>query len=379
MYEFLDTFENELDAELCRRQYSINPYNIFIEHKKYITIKKFSDLPSMVIDKSTIVVEKDRSGYTFKQVYEEWKEIYFPTPEQIKEEEITHTKARGKLSKGNAGSLAAAFKNSKKLHDKVYSTLRKIDFEAAINETEGSRGKLYNMRNLYVKLDDYAHEKGIIDKCYADKVKVDCEEDVTNRHAFTYKEIKFLWTHQGEKDVDIILVLLYNGMRIEELLSLETAKVFLDKNYVIGGLKTKNGKNRIIPIHPKIKPIIERYYNPENKYVFTDENGDKIKYNDYYYSFKHLKKEWGEENFDQTHVVHEIRHTIRPEMERRGANQKCMDLIMGHKSMDTGNRVYNSKTIQELQYTINLITYEEPKIIELKTDDASKRELCKSM
>ena len=26
-----------------------------------------------------------------------------------------------------------------------------------------------------------------------------------------------------------------------------------------GGTKTKAGKNRIVPIHPKIKPLIERF------------------------------------------------------------------------------------------------------------------------
>lgn len=375
VYEFLDTFDNELDAELCRREYSKNPYDLIINHEKYISIKKSSALPSKVIDESTVIVEEDKTGYTFKQIYDEWKEIYFPTKEQIKEEEITHKKAKGKLSKANKGNMSSAFSNSKKLHDRIYSTLRKIDFETVINETNGCRTKLYNMRNLYIKLDEYAYEKNIIDKCYADKVHVDYEENETGRHPYTYKEIEFLWSLEAEKDVDILLVLLYNCMRIDELLSLETSNIFFDKGYMVGGLKSESGKNRIIPIHHRIKHIIEKYYNSNNKYLFTDENGNKIKYKDYYYRFKILRTKWGEKNFDQTHVVHETRHSIRSEMDRRGANKKCMDLLMGHKSTDVGNRVYNIKTIQELKDTIELVSYKETEIIELK----SNKELSKTI
>lgn len=370
VYEFLDTFEEELDAELCRRDYSRNPYDIFISHEKFKKIVSFAKLPSSIIDKSTIVEEDNKTGYTFKQVYDEWKELYFPTKEEIKQEELTHKKTKGKFSKSNMGNLAAAFNNSKNLHDKLYRNLRKFDFEQTINVTVGKRSKLYNMRNLYVKLDEYAYEKNIIDKCYANKVHVDCEEDNTNRHPYSYKEIEFLWTMESTQDVDIILVLLYSCMRIEELLSLEIENVFLDEEYITGGLKSLSGKNRIIPLHSKIKHIIEFYYNKnkDKKYLFTDENGNKIDYQDYYRRFLKMKKEWGENNFEQTHVIHETRHTSETELDKRGANKRCRDLIMGHKSKDVGDRVYNHKTIKELKETIELIFYKETMILEYKNE-----------
>jgi len=39
-----------------------------------------------------------------------------------------------------------------------------------------------------------------------------------------------------------------------------------------------------------------------------------------------------------------------------GGNRRCIDLIMGHTSKDTGNRVYNHKTIEELRATVELIS-----------------------
>lgn len=41
-----------------------------------------------------------------------------------------------------------------------------------------------------------------------------------------------------------------------------------------GGIKTEWGKNRIVHVHPIIKPIVEKRYNEaimvENKFLFND-------------------------------------------------------------------------------------------------------------
>lgn len=362
IYHFLGTFEEELDTHLCLRDYNNKPFDIYVSEEKYKKIVKFAKLPSSVLIKATD--EIDRSGYTFKEVYEEWKAIYFPTAQEIEIEKKTHKKTKGKLSKSNVGNLAAAFNNSKELHNRVYSSLKKLDFQKIINNTSGCRSKIYNLQNLYKKLDEYALEMDIITKDYARYIKIDIEEDLTNRHPYSYSEIKFLWSLEGNQDVDILLILLYSCMRINELLELKIDNIFLQESYAIGGLKTENGRNRIIPFHHKILHIVKRYYNKNNEYLFT-ENGDKIEYDNYYQRFIKLKEEWSEKDFDKTHVIHETRHTGESELDRRGANKRCRDLIMGHASKDVGDRIYNHKTIQELKNTIELISYEEVKIVEL--------------
>ncbi len=375
VYEFLDTFSNELDAELCRRDYSQNPYDIVIAHEKYSRIIAFAKLPSMVLDESKIVIEEDLSGYTFADVYKGFKELYFPAKEQIEQERLTHRKARGKLGASNAASLASAYNNSKPLHNRIYSSLTKLDFENVINNSSGKRSKLANMRNLYVKLDEYAHDKKIIHDCYAHEISIDYEAENSSRHPYTNKEIEFLWTQEDDQDVDILLTLLYSVMRIEELLSLEIANVFLDDDMMIAGIKTENGKNRRIPIHSKIKHIIEFYYNKnkDKKYLFTDEQGNKIKYDDYYRRFNQLKEEWGEDNFDQTHVIHETRHTAYSDLTRHGADETSKNLIVGHslgtKKQNNMNDVYGHREDWELKETIELITYKTTKIVEYKNEE----------
>ena len=225
------------------------------------------------------------------------------------------------------GNLAAAFNNCAILHDRIYADLTDLDFQEVINNTKGCRSKLYNIQNINKKLDRFALRKKIIQTGYAQFIEIDIQEDETSRVPYSYKEIAFLWTKRGELISDILLILLYSAFRIDELLELEIINIDLENMTMLGGLKTDNGKNRIVPIHSKILPIILEYYSEDNKYLFVDENGDRIKYNTYSNQFKKFKKE-NQDNFDINHVTHETRHSALADMDRYGANKKCRDLIM---------------------------------------------------
>ena len=56
------------------------------------------------------------------------------------------------------------------------------------------------------------------------------------------------------------------------------------------------------------------------------------------------------------HVPHECRHTFRSRLDSAGANRVCIDRLMGHKSGNTGERVYTYKILEELRANIELIT-----------------------
>ena len=69
-------------------------------------------------------------------------------------------------------------------------------------------------------------------------------------------------------------------------------------------------------------------------------------------------KIWDElmNKFEMDHTPHECRHTFRSRLDSAGANKKCIDMLMGHKSKEVGERVYTHKTLAELKYAIELIT-----------------------
>ena len=91
---------------------------------------------------------------------------------------------------------------------------------------------------------------------------VNCEFETQHEHfPYTDEEINILWKNVGICDVaDLILIQCYSGWRPQELVKLKTADVHLDKRWIQGGMKTKNGKNRQVPIHMKIMPLIQHRY-----------------------------------------------------------------------------------------------------------------------
>lgn len=366
--EVIGSFEDELDCVLCLREYTNSPYDLYIDKKKYDKIVKFINLPSKIyIKTSTKPTYIDKASYTFEQVYNEYSKYYFPTKEEIEIERKTHQKAKGKFSSDTMYVRKAAFKTSLPLHKVPYKDLRTLDFQKIIDTTNGATKKLERLRYLYMELDDFAEQKDIIEKGYAKYIKIEnTNYSKIEKVPFSDNEIQILWkerikekkTHlrnnseEKEKIVrDILLILLYSGMRIEELLFLFTSNVYLDEGYFIGGLKTESGKNRIIPIHHLIKPIFEEYYNKENNFFITY-NKEKLQYSVYRIWLNEYMKRL---NFK--HTSHDARHSVVTELDHKNANLKCRNLILGHKCKDTGNEVYNKKNLQDLIDTIELITY----------------------
>lgn len=46
------------------------------------------------------------------------------------------------------------------------------------------------------------------------------------------------------------------------------------------------------------------------------------------------------------HTPHKCRHTLWSRLDSAGVNKVCIDLMMGHKSKEVGERVYTYKTVE---------------------------------
>ena len=319
-------FENRPDADLCLAEYN----------------------------KSKGIFDADKMQYTFADVYADYTREYFPTKEEQKLMKQTRKKIIGKVGISNMWQISGSYKNSKILWNRKYNELRKHDFQLVINSVKDlSPSKLNHIISFFRKMDQYAMEQGIITMGYAQFLDIIPEEVQKEKVPFSTSEIEQIWEHEGYLIADILLVLLYSCMRINELLEIETKDVFLNDNYMKGGLKTDAGKNRIIPIHHAIKHIIRKYHNPDNKYLFTDEDGNKIQYANYRLNFNNFMNQ-----LNMKHISHETRLSARSELDRKGANKVCIDRILGHKSQGIGEQKYTNKSIEELIETIELITYD---------------------
>lgn len=367
LYYDIDTFEEDIDALVCLENYHKNPTPLYIKETKYNRIVTFSQHPYPlvpVIDPKKKIVEKiKKDTYTFKQLYEEFKEMKLPNKEEIKLEKERHIKPKGKFAYNYSRGMITAFNNSQELYDRVYKDLKTSDFQAFLNNCGKSYDVVRQMYNLYIKLDEYALQEDIIEKSYAQHITLNNTKTTkVTRKPFTYEQIEYLWNINPEnykEDFvrDILLLTIYTGCRAEELLSIYNNKIFFDKNYFVTGLKTQAGINREIPIHPKIEGIFKKYYNINNEFLFVMPNGRRANY-DYYlyhYKFNFIKKH----NFLNHHTAHDGRHTLRSELEKLNVKQIIINGIIGHSNENVGQDIYTHISIEEKLEAIKLVTYKK--------------------
>ena len=110
---------------------------------------------------------------------------------------------------------------------------------------------------------DYAVEYEIVDKNYSRsfglKSILEQPEEIEQAHiSFSENEMEKLWAHLEDIPyVDILLIQCYSGWRPQELGLIELKNVDLDNWFFTGGLKSDAGRNRVVPIHTKIRPLVK--------------------------------------------------------------------------------------------------------------------------
>lgn len=284
----------------------------------------------------------DRIKITLQELFDLWLEKKSP-----------------KLGVSNRKSLKAAYKHIKKLSDMKYREIKSYHMQDCIDNCGKGYSTQGAIKNLWGHLDRFSLELDIITRCYSDLLTSDPIPQ-TSRERFSDDEIRKVWNIYNEylkgKDfgsipiewIDTILIFLYSGFRISELLTLKSENVNLKNMTFKGGIKTNAGKNRIVPIHSAILPIVKNRLNKDFEYLINI-NGQKISQSSYRANWNSLMNYL---NINKT--PHECRHTFESVLDSKGANRRCIDLMMGHVSKDVGNRVYNHKTLEELKTAIEL-------------------------
>ena len=85
-------------------------------------------------------------------------------------------------------------------------------------------------------------------------MQVNKESEKQPKVIFSKEEIKDLWKNKSNKIITQLLILIYSGMRAGELYAVKDVK--LSDRYLISGIKTEAGKNRVIPLRKEIIPLI---------------------------------------------------------------------------------------------------------------------------
>lgn len=275
-------------------------------------------------------VNLDVSKLTLGEVYDQW----------IKRKEQT-------ITQGAVQTHNMAYSRFGKMKDMQIRDIKKVHLQKwldGIDLKPGSKGKL---RSTMYQLFEYALSYDIVIKNYAKDLEIPEKIEKTGA-IFTANELTTLWENKHDKFVQYILILTYTGMRIGELLAMTKDTVYLDKGYMVGGSKSEAGKDRVIPIHNKIKPIIEQNLN--DKYLASNGRGSAYTYQGVKRQFEKLMKK-----FKMSHQIHDTRKTAVSIMHSSGIPMETVRMIVGHSGKGVTEAVYLYKEPQELVNIINTI------------------------
>lgn len=214
--------------------------------------------------------------------------------------------------------------------------------------TDLSGGSKKRVKSTMMQIWKYAIKNDIVTTNYAEHIEIFNKTEKTGS-IFTEQEIQTLWDDVDNPVAQWILILIYTGMRIGELLSITSDTIYLDEHYMVGGSKTEAGIDRVIPLHNAILPLVKNLLG-EEKYLIHNKHGYKVTYSTALAKFKAYMKahEW-------EHLPHDTRKTAVSLMHTAGIPIETIRVIVGHSAKGITEKVYLYKNPSELVDTINTI------------------------
>ena len=280
---------------------------------------------------------------TFAQIFELWKKDEF-------NDESNPNTVRG---------YNAAFKHCDMLYGVKMSSITTPQLQKVLDDhCDMSYERVNKIRNLFNKMYKWCIKNEYLKRNKAQGLSIKISPNTDEKNPFTNDEIQIVWEYQRQyptdKYIKIILILIYCGVRINELLYLKKNDVDIKEQiFIVRKSKTDAGKNRSVPIADKVLPFWLDFINcSTNEYVVLNDRGNRLTYDDF------RKHHWNRimEKLSLNHTIHETRHTCISQLMKKKVDKTIVKKIVGHKSvMDLTERVYTHYENQELVEAINLI------------------------
>ena len=295
IYEYIGYYPTKSEALQALASYNEDPYDL---HAKTIT---------------------------FEEVYEKWSEIHYAT---IK----------------NSNGYKAAYKTSEPLHNMKFQDIKLDHLQKVVDESGKNTPTLKTLKNLWGLMYDYAVIHEIVNPDKREMVKyVNISKpgnpNSFDRKPFSKKEIKTLWDAQESNQyLSVVLMLIYTGVRIGELLDLEKKDIHLDERwFYVKESKTESGI-REVPIAEKLVLFFEYWMTKDDcDYLISTPDGKPFQYRNYYDSYWiPLMKDLNLSKY----TPHCTRHTCISLLTEAGVDERVIQKIVGHKGQNVTQVVY---------------------------------------
>lgn len=283
----------------------------------------------------------DKLDLTLQEVYDGWSD-----------------RAYHKLQPASVASHKAAWnKRVSRYADHKMRSITLDDWQAILDEDEdsGRSQSLINNDAFLIKaLGAYAMERDIIAKDYSAYLDIPSVDVKNPRSALTDLHLARLWdlAAAGVPWADTVLMLCYTGFRISEFLSLSRFSYHPEQGgYLQGGMKTDAGKNRIVPVHPRIKPYLTHWLQKGGVTIICCEDGSPISGDLYREHFASVMQAIGAEGV----TPHWCRHTFATRLHAAKADPLVTKWLLGHSTSGDITAHYTHQTLDQLTEAVRLL------------------------
>ncbi len=293
------------------------------------------------------LVEYNKNPYDLDQfismneLYEKWSSQYFE-----------------KISDSSKRTVTSAWKYCSGIYDLPATELRSRHVKLCMDATTSPNIKA-RIKSVFILMMDYAVEYEIVQKNCARDFNI--SEDVLKatdsakkeHKSFTDDEMRELWKNINDRIVRIILFQCYTGFRPQELGLLKKSDVNITDWTIVGGMKTEAGTNRTVPIHRKIRKIVEiSMKENDSEYLFAWPDGSKMTYDKYRHAFD---KTMANINLSTEHRPHDPRKQFITMAKNSGMDEYAIKKIAGHSISDITEKIYTDRNINWLSVEIEKI------------------------
>lgn len=258
-----------------------------------------------------------------------------------------------RLSENTMAAYKIGFNSLSEIHNKNIKDLTLFNLQPIfdnMSNNKNTKSKMDIVKVVLSKIYNYAMRYEYISKDYSKLIKVISKVEPESKKPFSETQIKWLFEHDKDITVQSILIMIYSGMRPSEMLQIKKENIHLDERYMIGGLKTKAGTDRVIPIHECIIEYIKNVSQNNTEYMFAPSDKPlKISHyaNTYFSKIRKLN--------DWDLSPHSARHTFISLANKYGLKDINTKKIVGHISKDITKDIYTHIDAKDLIEEINKI------------------------
>lgn len=276
------------------------------------------------------------SKLTFAETYQKWFDDTFDE----------------NANRSTVKNYKTAYNHCAPLYNMKMSDIRLHNMQQVIDGC--STGGANRIKILLNKIFEWCVRREYVSKNQAEHLTVPKVEQKSERRAFTKEHIALLWeVVDGNPYIPLVLMLVYSGVRINELLQLKKEDVNLDEQWFrVRASKTHAGI-RIVPIADKVLSFWKQFMEQSRcKYAVCTPEGAQLTYDNFRKNYWHPLMD----KLNMDYIPHETRHTCNSLLIMANTNPTIRKKIMGHKSqMDIGEAVYGHIYVEELLKAINQI------------------------